>query len=171
MKSTSLLFTTFAVVRPITAVDPEFALKFSEFVSLFINIAMNSTSGTERTSSQAISSLKNLLERISEIQSLLDESDRFEGRDTESPYERAKNLVETILSETCNIVRSTRSTSSDELEAVVSLADDILNEVVNEVYGDWELHDFLPSFAHTKDNENAQILKDSEVGAIAGIGK
>lgn len=85
----------------------------------------------------------------------------------------AKTVVEHILSETCNIVRSTLPASSPELEPAIALADEILNEVVNEVYGHWELHDFLPSFAHTKEEGDAPLLKDSEGegSAIPGPGE
>lgn len=138
-------------------------LSVSISFSRILTTMTSSAGGSRIPTAQAISSLKSLAERISEVPSLLPAPDKFgSDDDTDSPYERAKTIVEHILSETCNIVRSTGPASSAELEPVIALADEILNEVVNEVYGDWELHDFIPSFAQTKEGGDAPLLKDSE---------
>ncbi|GBE88277.1 predicted protein [Sparassis crispa] len=70
----------------------------------------------------------------------------------------AANFVQ-LLREVCAVVRKAEASNALDIDAVVEKAYNILNSAVSTAYGEADLFDFLPSFAH--DDEAAPLVKDT----------
>lgn len=84
-----------------------------------------------------------------------------------------KNRLKEIPREVCETVRVTKASSFDDMQEVLSIADDALNEIVDAIYNShsWDFRDFLPSFADTGDGGDAPLIKDQEGGELHFLGK
>jgi hypothetical protein len=86
--------------------------------------------------------LQNSLARIK-----LDQDDE---NDKEA-YERDRDLLQSILRDTCMVLREAVDARVFDIDTVIALADGLINEGVNLAYeGVDSMFDFLPSFAHSE---------------------
>lgn len=69
-----------------------------------------------------------------------------------------------ILRDICSLVQESDSSAPDFQEIVVK-ADGLLNDAVDFAYGDGDLFDFIPSFAHSETNPKipGQIVEGKDV--------
>jgi len=86
--------------------------------------------------------LQNSLARIK-----LDQDDEND----EEAYERDRDLLQSILRDTCMVVREAVDAQVFDIDTIIALADGLINEGVNLAYeGVGSMFDFLPSFAHSE---------------------
>ncbi|EPQ52734.1 hypothetical protein GLOTRDRAFT_140371 [Gloeophyllum trabeum ATCC 11539] len=89
---------------------------------------------------QQIKDLKTRLARYNRNEKLRDDDGKNDRR-----YFKA------ILKDACAVVRRAQAGGSADLAEIVSSVSEILNEAIDAAYGDLDLYDFMPSFAHADD--------------------
>ncbi|KAL1737864.1 hypothetical protein HDZ31DRAFT_18319, partial [Schizophyllum fasciatum] len=107
-------------------------------------------------SSDHLSSLKVLEERLKILASKL-ERDNKSG----SVRDEGQTELRAIMSEACTVARATFSdpNSTDIRLEILEATNAILDEAIDIAYDRGDLHDFLPSYAHTED-DSAPVLVD-----------
>lgn len=117
-----------------------------------------SSGATQCIPEEAVEALEELSLEISELA-------------TDDDHDDNKRLQE-IPREICEIIRSIEATSMDDMDLALTIADDILNEVIHTLYNSrrWGRRSFLPSFAETSEDGEAPLLKDTEAGELHFMG-
>ena len=89
------------------------------------------------------------LNRIAELEKKLQEfMDEYEELDHE---EDTSEVFLAILKDACSLLREADGVGPDFQDIIVKV-DDLINSAVDFAYGDADLYDFMPSFAHSDAN-------------------
>lgn len=90
-----------------------------------------------------------------------EEDEEDEGDEEDEDNEGGRNSKEliVILKRICALVRREYASNNSQLAELVEATQELLNQGINVAYGESELFDFLPSWAH--DNEHDEpLIKD-----------
>ncbi|KZT73090.1 hypothetical protein DAEQUDRAFT_762447 [Daedalea quercina L-15889] len=77
-----------------------------------------------------------------------------------------REILKDILRQACDVVRDASAQSAAEMGEIVAKAQDVINKGVNIAYGEGNMFDFMPSFAH----ENDVALVKDRMGTGLGQG-
>jgi hypothetical protein len=62
-----------------------------------------------------------------------------------------KDILIGILKDACSLIRGADGFTPD-FQDIVNKVDDLINDAIDFAYGDGDLYEFMPSFAHSDDN-------------------
>lgn len=122
------------------------------------------TLSEERTAE--LESLKRRLDdienRVSEASDEDEEEDEAEDEDGDGGQAgpKGKKFI-VILKDICRLVRRATAASDPQLAEIVEAAQKILNQGVSFAYGDSDMFDFLPSWAHDAE-AGEPLIRDRE---------
>jgi hypothetical protein len=87
--------------------------------------------------------------RIDELENKLED---YKAEYAESDHEEdTKEVFLGILKDACSLVREADGFTPD-FQVIVDKVDKLINDAIDFAYGDSDLYDFIPSFAHSDDN-------------------